>query len=344
MKIWFDFTNVPHAHFLSVIIKYFFDKHNVFCTARDFAELRGLLTEKNIDFKMAGKHHRNKFLKPFASLKRYFKLCREVSAFDLSISCGSYEATFFSKIKGKKTIVFDDNDISPNWLYARFTDYFICPSKFNINGIVRQGIPRQNIFSYDGYKEDIYLADYAPDPEFLNKLPFKEYVVIRPENLSATYIKGKDKKSLAPALLKKLVSDGNSIVFLPRYNQEIEYAQGLKNVHIPPDILNGLYLCFYAKAVFTGAGTFAREAACLGVPAVSFFPGTKLLSVDKDMINKGWLFHSRNIDDIIKYFAEFKRREFNVERCKEVQKEVFVILNKILEKINEPFLNSTARR
>jgi hypothetical protein len=335
MKIWFDFVNVPHAHFLSVIRGHFLNKHIIFCTARDFAELKSLLNQKNIEFKMIGSHYRGKFFKIFGSIARCFSLWKNIPPYDLSISCGSHEAALFSKIKGKKTVVFDDNDISPNWLYAPFTDYFICPSKFNIDKIIHQGIKKQNIYNYDGYKEDIYLADYKPDPDFINKIPFKEYFVVRPENLSASYIKGKNKKSITPELLKSLSGNGNNIVFLPRYKHERVYAEGLKNIYIPSDVLNGLDLCFYSKAVFTGAGTLAREAACLGVPAVSFFPGDNLLSVDQDMINKGWVFYSLNIEDIVGCISKFKKRAFDAERCKKTQSQVFGILEEIFEKISK---------
>jgi len=335
MNIWLDFTNVPHAHFLSVLRRHLFSAHahRVFCTARDFAELQNLLHKKDIAFAMLGRHHRHALLKLFGSLARYLHMWKKVPAFDVSISCGSYEAALFSKMKGRKTIIFDDNDISPNWLYARCADYFMCPKAFDTNRIIHQGMKRQNIFSYDGYKEDIYLADYTPDPGFLHMVPFREYIVVRPENLSATYIQGHDKKSIVPRLLRTLVEKGSSVLFIPRYNQEKAYAQGLKNVYIPPAVLNGLDVCFYAKAVCTGAGTFAREAACLGVPAVSFFPGEEILSVDKAMIRDGLILHSRDTDDIIEYCATSPRRAFDIKKSKKTQAQVFGMLDAILEKI-----------
>jgi predicted glycosyltransferase len=53
--------------------------------------------------------------------------------------------------------------------------------------------------------------------------------------------------------------------------------------------------------MLTGAGTFAREAALLGTPAVSFFPGKTFLTVDEVMQEKGWEFKSRDVDEIYKY-------------------------------------------
>ena len=45
-------------------------------------------------------------------------------------------------------------------------------------------------------------------------------------------------------------------------------------IFVPEGPLNGLDVC-YSDAVLTGAGTFAREAAILGTPAISFFTQVK---------------------------------------------------------------------
>ena len=104
---------------------------------------------------------------------------------------------------------------------------------------------------------------------------------------------------------------------------------GFSNVFIPEKPLAGLDVCYYSKAMLTGAGTFAREAALLGTPAVSFFPGN-YLAVDKEMISRKWEFKSRNPDDIYNYVNSSKKREMNIERSKEVQNRVIQIIEKIL--------------
>jgi len=333
MNIWVDFTNIPHAHFLSVILRHLGDKHGFFCTAREFAELEDILCQKNIEFKKIGRYYRNKFLKIVGMVKREAGLFKNCGNFDLAISCGGSESVCLSKIRLKKSIVFDDNDISPNWLYARFADYFICPRAFDTKKIVAQGLARDRVYLYDGYKEDLYIADYTPEPSFLSKIPFEEYVVVRPENLAAAYIKRKYKNTIVPELLRKLSESKKNVIFLPRYDNEEKYAQGLMNVFIPPYSLNGLDLCFYSEAVFTGAGTLAREAACMGIPAISFFPGDELLSVDKKMVGEGRLFHCRNADKIIDYFNKSGKRKFDIGRCKRVQKQVLGILDTVLEEV-----------
>ena len=104
--------------------------------------------------------------------------------------------------------------------------------------------------------------------------------------------------------------------------------------NIPKKALNGLDLCWYSDAVLTGSGTFAREAACMGTPAVSFFPGKRLLSVDQELINEGKIFHSRDVDEIMEYISSQpkKNKKPNLEQSKKVKKEVVDITKEIIEK------------
>jgi predicted glycosyltransferase len=84
----------------------------------------------------------------------------------------------------------------------------------------------------------------------------------------------------------------------------------------------------------TGSGTFAREAACLGTPAISFFP-ERLLAVDQQLVNEGKIFQSRNVGEIVDYVISQskKRKELNLERSKEVKQQVINILKGILAQV-----------
>ena len=132
-------------------------------------------------------------------------------------------------------------------------------------------------------------------------------------------------------MLKKLYKSKYNIIFLPRYESDKEYIKGMKNVYIPPEPLNGLDACFYASAVITGAGTLAREAACLGVPAVSFYSGKQLLAVDKKMIKEGKMFYSRDPQKILKYIKNTKKVNPDLERSKKVKEEVIKKIEEVID-------------
>lgn len=221
----------------------------------------------------------------------------------------------------KKSITFDDNETAPNWRYSHFTDYAFWPKAIAVEKLIRQGFKLNRLYQYDGFKEDVYIADYIPDNNFLNKLPFSRYVVLRPENIQANYVNTKQ-KSIVPDLLSKFNEANINVLFLPRYKEDRIYSKGYKNVFIPEGAVNGLDACYFSDAVITGAGTLAREAACMGVPAVSFYSGKNLLTVDKKLIDMKWIYHSRSANDIYHYFINSSRKRRSLERSQQVQEEV----------------------
>ena len=332
--IWFDITNVPHVNFLLPIIQKYEKEFDMVFTLRDFAETKNLF-EKRIakSYIEIGQHKGgNKLKKVLGLLKRIYLLYKYVPKFDVKISIGGDSSSVVAWSKGKLSVNFDDNETSPNWMYAPFTDLAFWPKVINPTVLRKQGF-KKNLYQYNGYKEDFYLADYQPNPSFLKQLPFKHYVVVRPENIKASYVEGR--QSIVPELLKELDAAGYNILFLPRYESDRDYAQGIQNIFIPKEAVNGLDACYYADAILTGAGTMAREAACLGVPSVSFFAGAHLLTVDQSMVDGGKMFFSRNVGEIMNYletskgnfFAERAAGVAGLERCKQVQQEILDVLD-----------------
>ena len=78
---------------------------------------------------------------------------------------------------------------------------------------------------------------------------------------------------------------------------------------------------------------FAREAAIVGTPAVSFFPREDLLSVDRKMVNDGWMLHSRDPDAIVEYVMGHTSRPFDPTRSQAVQQSVFELLDDLIDKL-----------
>lgn len=335
MKIWFDFTNPPHANFFNPLIKEFERRGAyTFSTAREFVETTKLLELYGIAFKTYGKHGgKNKLNKINALLNRLLLLSYHVEDCDYSFS-SNYEAPLISWLKRKKSFVFDDNDISPNWLYSKFANKVISPQYINKKRMSGMGISPNKLITYAGFKENIYIADYKPDETFLNKLPFREFVTVRPENTQATYV-GDGVYSIVPELVKKLTAKGLNILFLPRYKSDINLINLTDNIYIPPSPLNGLDVSYYSQTVLTGAGSFSREAAIIGTPAVSFFAGKQFLGVDEEMFKQNLVYHSRNVDQIIKYVSKSKKSPFNPEISKGVQNDLFNSLSKVMDTIKK---------
>ena len=332
--IWFDITNVPHVNFLLPIIRKYEGEFDMVFTLRDFAETKGLF-EKRIGkpYVEVGQHQGgNKLKKLLGLIKRIIALHKQVPDFDIKISVGGDSSSPVAWWRKKMAVTFDDNETSPNWMYAPFTNLAFWPKVINPAVLRKQGF-KKNLYQYNGYKEDFYLANYEPNPAFLEQLPFDHYVVVRPENIKASYVEGR--QSIVPELLKKLDAAGYNILFLPRYESDKDYATGIKNIYVPKEAVNGLDACYYADAILTGAGTMAREAACLGVPSVSFFAGAHLLAVDQSMVDAGKMFYSRDVEQIMQFLDKSRNSFFaergggiaGLERCKAVQQEILDTLD-----------------
>lgn len=336
--IWTDITNTPQVHFQMSIYKKLkeLNQYKFVFSAREFSETTKLLKSNlDLDFKIIGSHHGRGYVKKIIGLfSRFNQIYKNIGDYDISISHGSENAIWLSQLKGKRSIAFGDNDTARQWTYGHFVDFAFFPNAISRDVLTKQGLSNRKLYLYDGYKEDIYLADYVPDKDFLSKLPFDSYVVVRPENIMANYIRNKGVESITPKLLKSLEAKGVKILYLPRYEIDRNYARDIKNIYIPDKPINGIDACYFSDAVLTGAGTFAREAACLGVPAISFFAGKKLLAVDQKMIKNEKMFFSRQPEEIINYLKKSKKNEPNLERSKVVQNEVIDKLKSILESFN----------
>jgi len=337
--IWFDITNTPQVHFLLAIYNNLKKKgnYNFTFSCREFSETAKLLSKKlDLPYQIIGSHYGgNKIKKVLGLALRVKDIFKSNIEYDISISCGSEAAIWKSKIYNKISIAFGDNDRAKQWTYGYFVDYALFPKAIPAEILHRQGLKKHKLYQYDGYKEDIYIADYNPDTNFLSSLPFSNYVVVRPENIKANYINNPNASVITPQLLKLLSEKGINILYLPRYQSDTLYAKGIKNIFIPTEPVNGLDACFYANAVLTGAGTFAREAACLGVPAVSFFAGDDLMAVDKQLIKDNRMFFSRQPNEIVDYLFKVNRTEPDIKRSIRVRDEVITKLSDVINLLIE---------
>ena len=329
--IWIDIKNSHEpAFFKPFLIN--FKEHSFLITSRKYAEIQTLLEKFNMRNEVIGKHYGGNMIKKMGGLAiRDALLFLKVPQFDVSLSHGSINAIHAAKMRLRHAISFTDNDKSEigNKISFKFIDYLITPKALPLDRLIEQGAREDRIIQYDGYKEDIYEADFKPDSDFLRYLPFDNFITIRPEALQAAYIK--EKKSIVPELLKAFNEVNINVLYLPRYPTDRNYAKGME-VFIPNGPLKGLDVCYYSRAVLTGSGTFAREAACMGTPAVSFYP-EDLLAVDQKMVDENWMFHSRDPEAIVEYVLSNRKRSPNLSRSKRVQSEVFKIFGDILTEI-----------
>lgn len=335
---WVDISNTPQVFFFSSILKSLEEKYSIFITARSRGEIEALLRMFKMKSKVFGRDYRNSLLKTLSIGTRSIQLLYKVPKFDIALSFENPMPILTARARRKKFILFLDNDVklltdnsgvqNLETQIKKLSDIVVVP-KVSYE-LFQKAYKRSKVLTYDGYKEHIYIAEYDPDKEFLAKNGLDEYVVVRPEAMASLYVNGNE--SLVPMIIKRLEQEKIKVVYLPRDPGDEKLVEGYRNVHIPPHPLNGLDLAYYAKAVLTGSGTMAREAAILGTPAVSFFPSRALLSVDQDLINRGKMIHTRDVNEVITYIKMNwdKEKKADFQESKSVKKQVLQLLDAII--------------
>lgn len=338
---WTDLVSPSHPFFFKSLADELPDVETI-TTVREKTETVDLAGEVGFDYSVLGKDFDNTLLRKLGIPLRTLQLAARAPSADVSLSSRNAMCVLASKVRGIPSIHFTDNDITAyvddlpyeklyNALEAQAT-YNVVPSAFATSELTRWGADENQILTYDGYKEDIYIAGFEPDPDFTEQLPFDEYIVIRPEALDAAYVDAK--RSIVPGLMERLVKNGYNIVYLPRGRGDEIYADPYSRdrVYTPKGALNGLQLAWHCQCMLTGSGTMAREAACMGKPAVSFFPN-ELLSVDAELINENRIYHSRDESSIIDFLTSqsSKDRKPGTARSEEVLSDVVELVNSAIQ-------------
>ena len=338
-NIWIDIINPSHPLFFKPLINELKKNHTITITLRERGETVKLAKQFGLSGETIGKDYEHPIKKTWSLISRTFALSYKLKKFDCSISFENPMSIMVSKLKNKKSILLLDNDLKYK-IKGNFFQEFESRIKLKADCIL---IPRacentfykhdtkNHIVSYNGYKEDFYIADYKPDNKFLGKLPFEEYVIVRAEALASFYVNKKE--SIVRQLFDLLRKENVNVLFLPRDKSDFKYKIN-KNVFILKEPVNGLDLIYYSNAVLTGSGTMAREAACMGKTAVSFFPSDTLLSVDRQLVKEKKMLHSRDPKEIIEYVVSNygKKRRVYLERSKLVKKDIIKMIKTCIDK------------
>ena len=220
--------NIPHVHFFNPIINNIISVDYII-TLRERGETVKLAEELGIQGINIGKDYKDKYRKIFALALRTFLLMTKINNFDYSLGFENAGTVLLSKLKQKKSILFCDNDVKfldersifqrMENMFKKKADHIIIPECSY--DIFSNFFNNERIITYSGYKEDIYIGDYLPDKTFFKKIPFKNYIVIRPETFGSLYVK--KKKSLVPALIKGFSKENVNIINRKEVNIKIRF-------------------------------------------------------------------------------------------------------------------------
>ncbi|MCH7660498.1 MAG: DUF354 domain-containing protein [Euryarchaeota archaeon] len=330
---WVDLVSPSHPFFFKGLLSALSDL-SVEPTVRSKTETVALSRETGFDHTVLGRDFDSPGLRKAGIGLRTAELALRMPDCDLSLSARNAMCVLASTLRNVPSIHFTDNDITAyvddlpaERLYNRIeasATHSVVPAAYRTEELTRWGIHPDRIHTYDGYKEDVSVAGFEPDPTFTDRLPFAEYLVLRPEALSAAYVDARN-GSMVPDLLDGAIRRGHNVVYLPRGRGDEALARDYPEarVFVPEEALSGLDLAWHSLCVLTGSGTMAREAACMDKPAVSFFPGP-LLSVDRSLVSEDRLVHSRDPTAILDHLDSLETREArpDLSRSRRVRTEV----------------------
>jgi hypothetical protein len=300
MRIWIDLANSPHVPFFRALIPEFVLRgHQVEITARDFAQTVELASQAGMIPHVIGGHgggsitgKAGNLIGRAASLRKWAR----DRGFDLAVSHNSYAHIAAAAALGIRSVTLMDYEHQPaNHLAFRLATRVIVPRAFPAAELRRFGGSTRKVKRYDGTKEDVYLADFAPDSAFAAKLHAlgltseDVLVVARPPAREALYHRFENE--LFDELLTHLSARRDvKIILLPRSDAQRANYESHKfgNLIMPREALDGANLIAAADLVISAGGTMNREAAALGVPAVSVFAG-KWAAIDEELLGEGRL-------------------------------------------------------
>jgi uncharacterized protein len=306
MRLWIDLANSPHVPFFKALAKRFIAQgHEIETTARAFAETIPLAHAAGFKPYVVGAHGGRAVPAKVATLiSRAWALARwaRKRRFDLAISHNSYSQIVAARALGIKTVTSMDYEHQPaNHLAFRLSSRIIVPASFPEESLRRFGASAEKVRRYHGTKEDVYLADFEPDPLFGKQLcelgvkPDNVLVLMRPPAHDALYHRFQN-TLFDEALAMLLANSRVHVILLPRSEaQRSEYAE--KNLIVPEAPLDGANLIAASDLVISAGGTINREAAALGVPAASIYAG-KWAAVDEELVREHRLTRIANADQL----------------------------------------------
>lgn len=299
MKIWIDIENTPHAMIFRPIIGALQHRgHDVFVTAKDVGQTLGMLDLFGISYTVIGGGIKQKKIqKAGGVLQRSITLAFATRKhfFNLGLNHGSRSHIGACWLRRVRCITSYDYEYSSKLLVHQLVDLTLVPDVFNDRLMQALGANLSRVRRYPGLKEELYLADFTPDPSFeLPIPPDATLAIIRPPSSTGHYHNPESEITFY-ALLDQIVSSEKGVVgwIVPRNHEEGQqlakrYAHATDKIKIQTQAVNGLDLIWRADLVISGGGTMTREAAVMGVPAYTIF-ASHLGAVDQYLAGTGRL-------------------------------------------------------
>ena len=295
------------------------DDHEILCTGRDYREAKELAKIKKLNIKTIGKHGGdNKFEKLNTSTERAFLLSSVINSFepDLTVSFSSPEASRVAFGLGIKHYIFNDSPhaTAVAKLTVPLADRLFSPWVIPLREWTKLGFEKDRITQYKALdpivwiKKEFQFNDREEILKMQKKLKIdntKQTILIRPEEIKASYITDENVKSsigLIDEIVKKFAEEYN-ILILARYLDQVDFYkyrfEKRGGTKIIETVTDGTLLLKLADLFVGAGGTMSAEAALMGKPVISITPIN--FYVEKYLIKMGLIKKVKNSFTLTKY-------------------------------------------
>jgi len=354
LKVWLDVLTPKQANFFSKFHERLIAKGcKTLVTTRKYREANELLELRGLKSIAVGSHGggllKSKLLE---SSKRVIALADLVDEYDpdIAISFSSPEAARVAF--GLKIPHYCVSD-SPHAeavcrLSIPFSQKLFTPWVIPIYAWKRYGINARDIIKYHALDPMAWLYSHRKNPKVLDELgldPSKPIVVLRTSEEFAAYLVDRSAAKLSTAIdivgkIIDLNDTATQIVVLPRYiEQGDKFRKKFGNrIIVPEHIIDAVSLFQMASVFIGGGGTMSAEAAMLGVPVISYYPGEQTF-VERSLMRYGLveriLDSGRIANRVVSISKSQEFREFYQTKSSKfvhnMEDPVKVILNRILK-------------
>jgi predicted glycosyltransferase len=285
LRAWVDIENPPQVQYLAPLVRAFERRGaETFVTARDYGITFDLLRDSDIEFTPVGRHFgagkRAKVVGTAKRIRELRALLAERPRRDLVVSA-SRSASLAARSLGVPPFALCDYEHVNLFAFRLAGARIVHPDVISDESFVARGVRRDRLIEYRGIKEDITFADVdvaAIEPHVFPGLDGsgRLKVLVRPPAEESHYHRAESSELGRRALERFAADEHIAVVFSPRYEWQAHALRSLE-WKVAPVVLTEpvpfVSLLGAVDVVVSGGGTMTREAAYLGVPAVSLFQG-----------------------------------------------------------------------
>ncbi|HXX72417.1 MAG TPA: DUF354 domain-containing protein [Candidatus Acidoferrales bacterium] len=302
MKIWLDILTPKQANLLGELQKRLETAGvKTFLTTRQYREVNELLLLRGMKATQIGRHGglelRDKLVESSNRVSALAKIVVEQDI-DAAVSFASPEAARVAF--GLKIPHYCISDSPHAEAVSRLTiplsAKLFTPWVIPVAAWTRYGIKPRDLVRYRALDPVAWLSHYKGDSKVLESLKLdasKPIILVRTPEEYAAYLSDRNETIVSKGLdtVAKLVDVNGSdsqIVILPRYDEQGErFAKRFGNrVVVPEHVIDAISLMRVSSVFLGGGGTMTAEAALLGLPVISYYPGEPTW-VEKFLMNYG---------------------------------------------------------